>query len=98
MNRPMRRATPSMVDRTGIMLGRAIASAAAAFDVTTVFVGGAVIDTFGDPVLNSLRRELALRSRLTHLADLRVVELSGFGQPLVAAASVALRAASDVGR
>ena len=98
MNRPMRRATPSMIDRTGIMLGRAIASAAAAFDVTTVFVGGAVIDTFGDPVLNSLRRELALRSRLTHLADLRVVELSGFGQPLVAAASVALRAASDVGR
>lgn len=98
MNRPMRRATPSMIDRTGIMMGRAIASAAAAFDVTTVFVGGAVIDTFGDPVLDSLRRELSLRSRLTHLADLRVVELSGFGQPLVAAASVALRATSDVGR
>ena len=98
MNRPMRRATPSMIDRTGIMMGRAIASAAAAFDVTTVFVGGAVIDTFGDPVLDSLRRELSLRSRLTHLAGLRVVELSGFGQPLVAAASVALRASSDVGR
>jgi glucokinase len=98
MNRPMRRATSSMIDRTGIMMGRAIASAVAAFDVTTVFVGGAVIDTFGDPVLESLRRELALRSRLTHLADLRVVELSGFGQPLVAAASVALRAASDLGR
>jgi glucokinase len=98
MNRPMRRATPSMIDRTGIMMGRAIASAAAAFDVTTVFVGGAVIDTFGDPVLDSLRRELSLRSRLTHLADLRVVELSGFGQPLVAAASVALRTTSDVGR
>lgn len=98
MNRPMRRATPSMIDRTGIMVGRAIASAAAAFDVTTVFIGGAVIDTFGDPVLDSLRRELDLRSRLTHLGDLRVVELSGFGQPLVAAASVALRAAADVGR
>ena len=98
MNRPMRRATPSMIDRTGIMMGRAIASAVAAFDVTTVFVGGAVIDTFGDPVLESLRRELALRSRLTHLADLRVVELSGFGLPLVAAASVALRATSDAGR
>ena len=98
MNRPIRRATPSMIDRTGIMIGRAIASAAAAFDVTTVLLGGAVIDTFGDPVLDSLRRELALRSRLTHLADLRVVELSGYGQPLVAAASVALRAAADVGR
>jgi glucokinase len=98
MNRPMRRATTSMIDRTGIMMGRALASAAAAFDVTTVFVGGAVIDTFGDPVLESLRRELALRSRLTHLADLSVVELSGFGQPLVAAASVALWATADEGR
>lgn len=97
MNRPMRRATPSMIDRTGIMMGRAIASAAAAFDVTTVLLGGAVIDTFGDPVLDSLRRELALRSRLTHLADLRVVELSGYSQPLVSAASVAWRGASDMG-
>jgi len=98
MNRPMRRATPSIVDRTGIMIGRAIASAAAAFDVTTVFVGGAVIDTFGDPVLESLRRELALRSRLTHLSGLQVVELSGYGQPLVAAASVALRSGAEMSR
>lgn len=98
MNRPMRRATTSMIDRTGIMIGRAIASAAAMFDVTTVFVGGAVIDTFGDPVLDSLRRELAARCRLEHLSGLRVVELSGFGQPLVSAASVALRAGQDMGR
>lgn len=90
MNRPMRRATPSIIERTGIMTGRAIASTAAAFDVTTVFVGGSVIDSFGDPFMDTVRRELALRSRLTHLMGLRVVELSGYAQPLVAAASVVL--------
>lgn len=90
MNRPLRRATASMIDRTGIMIGRAIASSAAVFDVTTFLVGGSVVDTFGDPLLNSIERELAQRSRLEHLAALHVVELSGFGQPLVAAASVAL--------
>jgi glucokinase len=98
MNRPLRRATASMIDRTGIMIGRAIASSAAAFDVPTFYVGGAVIDTFGDPVLASVRRELAQRSRLAHLAGLRIVELSGFGQPLVAAASVALRPERAVSR
>jgi glucokinase len=92
MNRPMRRATPSIVERTGIMVGRAIASAAAVFDVSTFFVAGAVVDTFGDPFLDVVHREVALRSRLDHLAGLRVVELSGFNQPLVSAASVAIRA------
>ena len=38
-----------------------------------------------------------MKHTLTHLAALRVVELSGFGQPLVAAAAVAVRATSDVG-
>ena len=92
MNRPMRRATPSIIDRTGIMVGRAIASAAAVFDVGTFFLAGAVVDTFRDPFLETVHREVASRSRLSHLAGLRVVELSGFNQPLVSAAAVAIRA------
>lgn len=91
MNRPLRRATDSIIERTGIMVGRAIASAAAAFDVTTFYVGGVVVDTFGDPMLGSLQREIAARSRLDHLRDLRVIEPSGFIQPLTAAAALALR-------
>jgi glucokinase len=91
MNRPLRRATASIVERTGIMIGRALATAAAAFDVTTFFVGGAVVDTFGDDVLAAVRRELTQRSRLPHLAGSQVIELSGFAQPLTAAAAVALR-------
>lgn len=88
MNRPIRRATPSIVERTGIMVGRAIASAAAAFDVSTFLLSGTVVDTFGDPMLDSMRRELELRSHLPHLTDLRVIEPSGFVQPLTAAAAL----------
>ncbi len=94
MNRPLRRATPSIVERTGIMTGRAIASAAAVFDVTTFFVTGSVVDTLGDAMLEPIRREVAHRSRLRHLSKLEVLELSGYNQPLVAAASVALRPAA----
>ncbi len=88
MNRPLRRATPSIIERTGIMVGRAIASAAAAFDVSTFVVSGSVVDTFGDPMLDTVRREIAARSRLDHLSGLRVVELSGFVQPLAGAAAL----------
>jgi glucokinase len=92
MSRPMRRATPSIVERTGIMAGRAIASAAAVFDISTFFLAGSVVDTFGDPFVATVQREVSLRSRLSHLAGLRIVELSGYNQPLVSAASVAIRA------
>ena len=88
MNRPLRRATPSIVERTGIMLGRAIASSAAVFDVSTFVLSGVVVDTFGDVMLDTMRRELAARMRLTHLANLQVVEASGFLQPLVGTAAL----------
>ncbi len=88
MNRPIRRATPSIIERTGIMVGRAIASAAAAFDVSTFLLSGTVVDTLGDPMLDSMRRELELRSHLPHLVDLQVIEPSGFVQPLAATAAL----------
>lgn len=90
MSRPLRRATESIIERTGIMIGRAVASAAAVFDVATFSVGGSVIDTFGDPLLATVRREAGARSRLTHLGGLRIIEPSGFIQPLAAAATVAI--------
>jgi glucokinase len=89
INRPLRRATDSVVERTGIMVGRAIASAAAVFDLTTVFISGGVVDTFGDPMLESMRREIGLRSKLDNLSNLSVLEPSGLIQPLVGAAAVA---------
>jgi glucokinase len=95
MSRPLRRATPSIVERTGIMVGRAIASSAAAFDVSTFVLSGVVVDTFGDALFDTMRRELELRQRLAHLSGLQVVEPSGFVQPLVGTA--ALVAASGSG-
>lgn len=92
MNRPLRRATDSIIERTGIMVGRAVASAAAVFDVTSFHLSGVVVDTFGDQMLAALRREVASRSRLDHLADLEVIELVSTIEPLPAAAALALRA------
>jgi glucokinase len=92
LNRPLRRATASIIERTGIMVGRAVASAAAVFDVTTFLVAGSVVDTFGDGMLDVVRREAAARSKLDHLAGLEVLEPSGYLQPLTAAAAVAFAA------
>lgn len=89
MNRPLRRATDSTVERTGIMLGRAIVSFAAMVDVTTFFVSGSVIDTLGDPLMATAGREIGERARLPTLAGLRVLEPDHGIAPLVAAAALA---------
>ncbi len=90
LNRPLGRATSPIIDRTGIMLGRAVASACAILDVTTVFLSGNVIDVLGDPMLDAMRREMSTRSRLRNLAALRVIEPHERISPLVAAAALAL--------
>ena len=89
-NRLLGRATQPMVERTGIMLARAVASMCATLDVTTVFLSGNVIDVLGDPMLEALHRELAVRSRLKSLQGLKIIEPHERIWPLVAAASLAL--------
>jgi len=97
-NRPLRRAPASIVERTGVMIGRAVASAAAVFDLRLVLLAGGVPGAFGAPLLEAARRELDQRSRLSHLwigADRTEhrVELDftvlGSEAPLVGAAAVA---------
>ena len=90
INRPLGRANAPTVERTGIMLGRALASMCAMLDVTTVFLSGNVVDVRGDPLLESMHREIASRARLTTLSQLRVIEPHERIPPLVAAASLAL--------
>ena len=41
-NRPLRRAPASVIERTGMMIGRAVASAVAVFDLRLVLLTGAV--------------------------------------------------------
>lgn len=88
MNRPLRRANPSIVERAGIMLGRAISSTVAMVDVDAVFVTGRVLDALGDGVLDACRREMVLRTKLPNLADLAVIEPVEHISPLVRAAAI----------
>lgn len=90
LNRPLRRANPSTVERSGIMLGRAIASMCAIVDVDTVFVTGGVIDALGDDVLAVARRELQTRSRLPNLAGLAILEPVEHISSLVRAAALVI--------
>lgn len=91
INRPLRRAPASIVERTGAMLGRAIATAVASFDSRLVLIGGATPAALGAPLLSATRRELAQRSRLSHLNDLRVQPVAlGLEGTLLGAAAAAL--------
>jgi glucokinase len=97
-NRPLRRTPSSVVERTGMMIGRALASAVAVFDLRLVVLTGAVPGTFGHPLLDAARRELDQRSRMAHVragpdrGEHRVrVEFTALGReaPLVGAAALA---------
>jgi len=88
LNRPLRRANQSTVERSGIMLGRAIASVCTTIDLDTVFITGGLVDAFGDQLLDSARREIAARSRLDFLRSLSLVEPVEHIASLVRAASL----------
>jgi glucokinase len=87
--RPLRRATESIIERTGIMVGRALASALALLDVPTVFFSGNVVEVFGDAMIEPMRRELATRSRLPGLSELDLVEMVDQPAALIGAAALA---------
>ncbi len=88
--RDLRRTPPAIVERTGIMVGRACASIAAMTDVSQIVVGGPVPSILGLPFFEALGVELEQRSRLSHLDRLNVRSV-GVGKvgPLVSAAAVA---------
>ena len=103
-NRPLRRAPASVIERTGMMIGRAVASAVAVFDLRLVLLAGAVPAAFGLPLLEAARRELDQRSRLAHVragadrSEHRValdVTTLGTVAPLVGAAALARWSASS---
>jgi glucokinase len=97
-NRPLRRTPASVVERTGVMIGRAVASATAVFDLRLVVLTGPVPAVFGRPLLDAAARELDQRSRLAfvragadrseHRVRIEVTTL-GAEAPLVGAAALA---------
>jgi glucokinase len=70
MNRPLRRAPGPVVERTGMMVGRALAGAAAVFDLRLVLLAGSVTATFGQPFIEAVTRELDQRCRVAHLRSM----------------------------
>lgn len=93
-NRPLARTPAAIIDRTGVMLARAIASLAAMVDPRLVLLAGSVPAVFGPPLFAAIEAELEQRARLPHLLGVRVgdrvVAIDGAtGGPLVAAAAAA---------
>lgn len=98
-NRELRRTPAAIVERTGIMVGRACATLAALLDVGDIVLGGVVPSVLGEAFFDAVGKEFDQRSRSAHLATVRVrgVESGRIG-PLVAAAAVARVAANSFGR
>ncbi len=88
--RPPQRATQSIVERTGILTGRALASLGAICDLKLAVIGGSVALGFGEPFFGAVQSELDQRARIAFIQGFKVVP-AGLGQlaPLVGAAALA---------
>ena len=96
-SRPPHRAPLGVIDRTGLLVGRAIATAAAMIDFRVVVIGGSVALGFGEPFFNAAREELAVRAKLAHLQGIEIRRAQlGELAPLVGAAALARRHALGV--
>lgn len=90
--RPPQRAPQSIVERTGILTGRALASLAAICDLRLAVIGGSVALGFGEPFFSSAQSEVDQRARLSSTTGFKVAP-AGLGQlaPLIGAAALARR-------
>ena len=88
--RPAAEATPDVVERTGTMVGRAVASVAVLLDLRLAVVAGSVALGFGAPFFAAAQAEIDRRARLDYARG-AVIRPAGLGAdgPLVGAAAVA---------
>ncbi len=89
---PPAEAPPAIVERTGMLVGRAVASVANLLDLDLALVAGSVALGFGRPFFEAAQAEVGRRARLAFSADTRVVPGSlGRQGPLVGAGAVGWR-------
>jgi glucokinase len=90
--RPAAEADLAMRQRTGVMVGRAVASAVQLLDLPLVVVAGSVALGFGDDLFVAAQAELDERAGLAFARD-AVIRAAGLGDagPLVGAAAVGWR-------
>jgi glucokinase len=91
---PARLATPQWVERTGMLVGRAIASAVNLLDLPLAVVSGSVALGFGEPFFAAAQEEMDRLCRIEFARGARIVP-GGLGDrgPLVGAARVGWRGA-----
>lgn len=96
--RPPQRAPQSIVERTGLLTGRALASLGAICDLRLAVIGGSVALGFGEPFFSSAQAELDHRARLSFTNGFQIVP-AGLGQmaSLVGAGALARRLARREG-
>lgn len=89
---PPAEASAAVVERTGRLVGRAVASVANLLDLDLAVVAGSVALGFGAPFFEAARREVRARSGFDYSAGTRV-EPAGLGKdgPLVGAGAVGWR-------
>jgi glucokinase len=84
-------APPGVIERTGTLVGRAIASVVNLLDLRLAAVAGSVALGYGEPFFASAQREVDERCRLDFSKGARVVPAgNGASGPLIGAARVAL--------
>jgi glucokinase len=89
-NRTLERTPMALIERAGIMLGRAVASLSAISDPGRILIGGRALHFFGSSFELALHKEIAERSRLSHLRPLSVTVLGPEAtSPLMRAAAIA---------
>ena len=91
--RPASESSSEVVDRTGTLVGRAVASVANLLDLRLAVVGGSVALGFGDRFFAAAQDELDRQARLAFSSGARILPLGlGDAGPLVGAAAVGWRA------
>jgi glucokinase len=93
--RPAAEASAEVVERTGRLVGLAVASVANLLDLRLAVVAGSVALGFGAPFFVAAQTELDVRARLDFSRGTRIVPAGlGADGPLVGAAAVGFRGAS----
>jgi glucokinase len=89
---PASEAGAAAVERTGTLVGRAVASVANLLDLRLAVIGGSVALGFGDSFFAAAQAEVDARSRLDFSAGARIVPVGlGADGPLIGAAAVGWR-------
>jgi glucokinase len=96
--RPPSEAPAGVVARTGMLVGRAVATVANLLDLRLAVVAGSVALGFGVPFFEAAQREIDALCRLEFSAGTRIVPAGlGADAPLIGAAAVGFRGALAAG-